>query len=39
MANAQIFRLNGHDGKYIRQIKNPNQAGFAIRHYDLFQGK
>ncbi len=32
-ANAQIFRLDRHDGKDVRQIKNANQTGFAIGHF------
>ena len=32
-ANTQIFRLDRHHGKDIRQIKNADQAGFAVGHF------
>jgi hypothetical protein len=32
-ANTQIFRLYRHHGKNIRQVENPNQSSFAIRHF------
>ena len=33
MANTQIFRLDGHDGKNIRQIKHANQTRLTVGHF------
>ena len=32
-ADSQVFRLNCHHRIDVRQIKHPNQTGFALAHF------